>query len=134
MVWMLELSERFMAWMVFVDKGSSSNMQVIIVGGGLTDGAFHLELDEAFEFDAVLHWEFANEIVNKTVNGEAHCLGFGYAALHHVKNLFFIDFGDAGFVLDGVMVALNGDRRIGICTACWVNKEGIALSVIAAVF
>lgn len=36
----------------------------------LPDGPFHLEVDEALEFDGVFHRELADEVVDEAVDGE----------------------------------------------------------------
>ena len=101
---------------------------------GLTDGAFHFEVDEAFEFHAVFHGEFADKIVDKAVDREAHGLAFGEAALLHVENLFFADLADGGLMLAGVALSTDGDGRIGIGAAICVDEQGVALRVVFAFF
>src|SRR5438128_9407215 len=68
----------------------------------LADRAFHLELDQALELDGVFHRELADEIVDETVDTQAHGLRFAQAALLHVEDLLGADLADAGLVLDGV--------------------------------
>ena len=57
----------------------------------LADRAFHLELDQALQLDAVFHRELADEIVHESVHAQAHGLRFGQAALLHVKDLLGAD-------------------------------------------
>src|SRR2546429_6054225 len=64
----------------------------------LSDRAFHLQLDQAFELDAVFHGELADEIVDESVYAQAHSLRFAQTALLHVEDLFGADLADAGFV------------------------------------
>src|SRR5881227_2492435 len=80
----------------------------------LPDRAFHLQLDQALELDAVFHRELPHEIVDEAVHTQAHCLRFGEAALLHVENLFRADLADAGFVLNGIACATHGDGWIGV--------------------
>ena len=80
----------------------------------LSDRAFHLQLDQALELDAVFHRELADEIVDETVHAQAHGLRFTQAALLHVKNLLGADLADARFVLHGVAGAAHGDGGIGV--------------------
>jgi hypothetical protein len=68
-------------------------------------------VDEALEFDGVLHGELADEVVDEAVYGEAHGLSLGEAALLHVEDHLFAHLGDAGLVLGGVRLALDGDGR-----------------------
>jgi hypothetical protein len=51
----------------------------------LSDRAFHLQLDQPFELDAVFHRKLADQIVDETVDAQAHRLRLGEAALLHVK-------------------------------------------------
>ena len=88
----------------------------------LSDGPFHLEIDEPLEFDRVFHWELLYEIVNKSVHSEAHGGTFRNASLLHVKNLFCTDLADRGLVLAGVFFSANGDRWVGIRPAFGVNQ------------
>ena len=55
--------------------------------GRLSDRAFHLQLDQAFELDAVFHRELADEIVDETVDAQAHRLRLSQATLLHVEDL-----------------------------------------------
>src|ERR1700704_4385544 len=95
--------------------GHRPPVQFGILAKDLSDRAFHLQLDQALELDAVFHGELADEIVDKAVDAQAHGLRFGQAALLHVKDLFGADLADAGFVLHGVAGAAHSNRRIGIC-------------------
>src|SRR5262245_24437562 len=78
------------------------------------DGAFHFEVDEAFQLDAVFHRELADEVVDEAVHAEAHRLRFGEAALLHVEDLLGGNLRDAGLVLAGVAGAAHGDRGIRV--------------------
>ena len=100
----------------------------------LAYGAFHFHFDESFEFDAVFHGELADEVVDEAVHAEAHGLGFTEAALAHVEDLFCGDFGDAGFVLDGVAVSADGDGGVGVGAAVVVDQQGVTFGVVFAVF
>ena len=80
----------------------------------LPDRAFHLELDQPFELDAVFHGELAHEIVDEPVHAQAHRLRLAQTALLHVENLLRADLANTGFVLYGVASAAHGDRRISV--------------------
>src|SRR3954467_11303326 len=80
----------------------------------LPDRAFHLELDQPFELDAVFHRKLAHEIVNETVHAQAHRLRLAQTSLLHVKNLFGANLAHTGFVLHGVTGAAYGYRRISV--------------------
>ena len=84
------------------------------MGKKLSNRAFHLELDQAFQFDAIFHRELADEIVYESVNAQTHGLGFAQTTLLHVKNLLGADLADARFVLHGVAGPAHRDCRIGI--------------------
>ena len=99
----------------------------------LPDRAFHLELDQPFELDAVFHWELADEIVNETVHAQAHRLRLAETALLHVENLVRANLADAGFVLHGVTSAAHGDRRVSVGARRRVNEQRVALSIVLAI-
>ena len=99
----------------------------------LSDRAFHLQLDQPFELDAVFHRELADEIVDETVDAQAHRLRLGEAALLHVKNLLRAHLADAGFVLHGVAGAAHGDRRIRVGARGRIDKQRVALGVVLAI-
>ena len=101
---------------------------------GSTDAAFHFEVDEALEFDAVFHGELFHQVVDETIDGEGHGFGFGEAALHEVEDLVFADLGDGGFVLGGVFVAFDGDGGVGVGAGTAVDEQGVALGVVFAAF
>src|SRR5436190_5185303 len=81
----------------------------------LSDRAFHLQLDQPFELDAVFHGELAHEIVDEPVHAQAHRLRFAQTALLHVENLLGANLADAGLVLDGITSAAHGNCRISDC-------------------
>ena len=54
---------------------------------GSADRAFHFQVDESFEFHAVFHGEFPDQVIDETIYAQAHCLGFIHASLLHVENL-----------------------------------------------
>src|SRR2546430_13444244 len=83
----------------------------------LPNRAFHLQLDEALELDAVLHRELADEIVNETIDAQAHSLRLAESALLHVENLLCAHLTDAGLVLHCVPRAAHGDRRVCVGAA-----------------
>src|SRR3954452_4228887 len=99
----------------------------------LPDRAFHLELDQPFELDAVFHGELAHEIVNETVYAQAHRLRLAQTALLHVKNLFRTDLANAGFVLHSVARAAHGDRRISVRARRRIDKQRVALGIVLAI-
>ena len=101
---------------------------------GSADAAFHFEVDEAFQFDAVFHGELLHQVVDETIDGEGHGFGFGEAALHEVEDLVFADLGDGGFVLGGVFVAFDGDGGVGVGAGAAVDEQGVALGVVFAAF
>ena len=96
----------------------------------LPDRAFHLQLDQPFEFDAVFHGELPDEIVDEPVHAQAHRLRLAQTALLHVENLLRANLADAGFVLHGVTSAAHGDRRIGIRARRRVDEQRVALSIV----
>src|SRR2546423_3834995 len=101
--------------------------------GWLPDRAFHLQLDQPFELDAVFHRELPDEIVDEPVHAQAHRLRLAQTALLHVENLLRTDLANAGFVLDGVTSAAHGDRRISVCARRRVDEQRIALGIILAI-
>ena len=105
-----------------------------LFGRKLSDRAFHLQLDQPLELDAVFHRELADEIVDETVDAQAHCLGLGETALLHVENLLGANLADAGFVLNGIARAAHGDRRIRVRPGSRVNQKRVTFSVVFAIF
>src|ERR1700687_890276 len=95
----------------------------------LSDRAFHLELDQSFQFDRVFHRKLTNEVVNKAVHAQAHRLRFGQTALLHVKDLFGADLADARFVLHRVAGAADSDCRISVGAAGGVAPQSVARGV-----
>src|SRR5713101_4921533 len=80
----------------------------------LPDRAFHLQLDQPFELDAVFHGELAHEFVDEPIYAQAHRLRLAQTALLHVENLLGANLADAGFVLHGVTSPTHGDRGISV--------------------
>src|SRR5215471_12877549 len=74
----------------------------------LPDRAFHFQLDQALELDAVFHRELAHEIVDEAVHAKAHRLRFTQTALLHIEDLLCAYLADAGFVLHRVARATHG--------------------------
>ena len=99
----------------------------------LPDRAFHFELDQTFELDAVFHGELAHESVDEPVHAQAHRLRLAQTALLHVENLLRADLADAGFVLHGVTSSAHGDRRISIRTCRRVDEQRVALGIVLAI-
>src|SRR6478609_1232439 len=99
----------------------------------LSDRAFHLQLDQPFELDAVFHGELAHEIVDEPIYAQAHRLRLAQTALLHVENLLRADLANAGFVLDGVARAAHGDRRISIRARRRVDEQRVALGIVLAI-
>src|SRR5436190_21332096 len=106
----------------------------ILLRKQLSDRAFHLELDQSFQFDRVFHRKLTNEIVNEAVYAQAHRLRLGQTTLLHVEDLFGADLADAGFVLHGVARSADSDRRISVGAAGRVDQKRVALGCVLAVF
>src|ERR1700736_143763 len=107
-------------------------MSILFTEKKLSDRAFHLELDQSFQFDRVFHRKLADEVVNEAVYAQAHRLRLAQAALLHVEDLFGADLTDAGFVLYGVARSADSNRRIGVGAAGRVDQECVALGVVLA--
>ena len=99
----------------------------------LPDRAFHLELDQPFELDAVFHGELAHEIIHEPIHAQTHRLRLAQTSLLHVENLLRADLADTGFVLYGVSGAAHGDRRISVCAGRRVDKQRVALGIVLAI-
>src|SRR5881227_2437001 len=95
--------------------------------------AFHLQLDQPFELDAVFHGELADEIVDETVHAQTHGLRLAETALLHVENLLRAYLADAGFVLNSVAGAAHGDSRIRVRSRRRVDEKRVALGVVLAI-
>ena len=72
-------------------KGVHLNDAVVRTGLSLTDGAFHLHVDKAFQFNGVFHRECLEEFVDESVDGETHGFALRESALHHVEDLLGTD-------------------------------------------
>src|ERR1700736_5288467 len=97
-------------------------MSILFTEKKLSDRAFHLELDQSFQFDRVFHRKLADEIVNKAVHAQAHRLGFAQTSLLHVEDLFGADLTDARFMLHGVASSADGNGRISVGPAGRVDQ------------
>jgi hypothetical protein len=66
-------------------RGGLLRLTVWLGDGELADGAFHLKLDEAVEFDGIFHREFLSDRLDEAVDD--HGVGFvlGEAATHQVE-------------------------------------------------
>src|SRR5438045_9345746 len=95
----------------------------------LPDRAFHLQLDQPFELDAVFHGELAHEFVDEPIYAQAHRLRLAQTALLHVENLLRADLANAGFVLHGVTSAAHGDGRISVRAGRRADEQRIALGM-----
>src|SRR4249919_1741567 len=84
----------------------------------LPDRAFHFELDQPFELDAVFHGELADEIVDEPVYAEAHRLSFAQTALLHGENVHRANLADSVVVLYGVVRAADGCGQISVLARC----------------
>src|SRR5437016_5204764 len=98
----------------------------------LSDRAFHLQLDQPLQLDAVFHGELADEIVDETVNAQTHRLRLSEATLLHVENLIRADLADTGFVLDGIAGAAHGNSRICVGSRRRVDEKRVAFGVVFA--
>jgi hypothetical protein len=64
----------------------------------LSHRILHFEFDEFVQFNCVLEWECLYYWVHKTADDEACCFGLTIATALQVKNFFFTNFTDTGFV------------------------------------
>src|SRR5437762_3401855 len=112
-------------WLILLDRKYAA--------GVLADRAFHFELDQTLELDRILHRKLADEIVNKSVNAQAHGLRFTQAALLHVKDLLGRNLRHAGLVLNGIAGAADRDRGVSICARGGVDKKHVAVGVVVAI-
>src|SRR5262249_33519464 len=92
------------------------------LGGELSDRTFHLQLDQPFELDAVFHGKLADEIVDESVNAQAHRLRLRETALLHVENLLGAHLANTGFVLNGVTGTAHRNRWISVRPRSRVDK------------
>jgi len=72
----------------------------------------------------------ADQVVDKSIDSEAHRLSFAQTSLLHVEYLFGTDLADASFMLRRVTGPAHRDRRIGVRPAGLVNQQGVALGVV----
>src|SRR5688572_23073099 len=96
------------------------------------DAAFHFQIDKTFQFDRIFHRKLTCEVVDESIDGEAHRLTFSQATLLHVEDHIFRDLRYARLVLSRVFVAANRDGRIGVGTAVGVDQQRVALRVVFA--
>src|SRR5665213_1039587 len=93
----------------------------------LADRTFHLHLDQAIQFDGVLHRELLDEEVEEAVDDHGGGIGLGETAAHRVEQLLFADPADAGLVLDGRLLLVDLHGRFGIARGMVVHDQGVAL-------
>ena len=99
----------------------------------LADRAFHFELDQTLELDRIFHRKLADQIVDESVHAQAHGLCFTEAALLHVKDLLRGNLRHAGFVLNGIARAADGDGGIGVSARGGTNQKRVALGIVFAI-
>ena len=100
----------------------------------LPNTAFHLEIDEAFQFNRIFHRELTDEVVDEPVNGQRHRLALVESTLLHVEQHFLGHLRDRSFVLSCVAVTFHRDRRVGVGARITIDQQRIALRVIFASF
>src|SRR5581483_3780436 len=123
---------RFWSFRKGTRRTDAFNSRTCAADTGLSDRTFHLQFDQPFELDTVFHGELADEIVDETIDAQAHRLRLAEAALLHVENLFGAHLADAGFVLNSVTRSAHGDGGIRVGSRSCVDEQGVALGVVLA--
>src|SRR3954452_22673093 len=65
---------------------------------GLSDRAFHLELDEPVELQGILHRQLARDRLDEAAHDHRHRLVLGHAARHEIEELVLADLADRRLV------------------------------------
>src|SRR5918994_4206808 len=93
----------------------------------LTDRAFHLQLDQAVQFDGVLQWKLLRNGLDKAVDDHRDGLLLGEPAAHEVEELVLPDLGDGCLVLGVDLLLLDLDVRIRVRPRVLIQQERVAL-------
>src|SRR5215210_6330401 len=93
----------------------------------LTYRAFHLQLDQAVEFDGVLERELLGYWLDEAVDDHRHGLLLGEPAAHEVEELVLADLRDGCLVLGVDLLLLDLDVRISVRPRVLVEKQRVAL-------
>src|SRR5712691_6439470 len=91
----------------------------------LTYAARHLQLDQAVQFNRVLHWQFFRNWLDETIHDQRVGLGLVKTAAHQVEELVFADLRDGCLVADFRLVLLHADGRIGIGAGVLVQQQRV---------
>ena len=90
----------------------------------LAHAAGHLQLDQAVEFDRVLHWEFFGDRLDEAVDDHSGRFGIK-ATAHQVEELVVTNLRDGGLVADFGLILLDTNSRIGIRASVLVEQERV---------
>src|SRR3954454_10521165 len=100
---------------------------------GLSDRAFHLELDEAVELEGIFHRQLARDGLDEAAHDHRHRLVFGEAARHQVEELVLADLADRRLVAHLHVILADVDVGVGVGTADRVDQKCVALDRAPAV-
>src|SRR3954470_5089540 len=100
---------------------------------GLSDRAFHLQLDEPVELEGVLHRQLARDRLDEPAHDHRHRLVLGQAAAHEVEELVLADLADRRLVPHLHVVLADVDVWVGVGAADRVDQERVALDGALAV-
>src|ERR671921_1772526 len=93
----------------------------------LPDRTFHLQLDQAVQFDGVLQRELLRDGLDKAVDDHRDGLLLGEPTAHEVEELVLPDLGDRSLVLGVDLLLLDLDVRIRVRPRVLVQEQSVAL-------
>src|SRR4051812_40275131 len=100
---------------------------------GLSDRAFHLQLDQAVELEGVLHRQLTCDRLDEATHDHGHRLVLGHATTHQVEELVLADLADGRLVTHLHVVLADVDVGIGVGAADRVDEQRVALHSALAV-
>src|SRR5262249_17124218 len=89
--------------------------------GPLADGTFHLQSQQAIQFDRILHRQLFGERLEEAVDDHRLAFGLGQPAALQVEQLLIRDLADGRFVADVHTLFIDLDRRVGVAAALLIQ-------------
>src|SRR5581483_3259484 len=92
----------------------------------LSDGAFHLQLDEAVQLDRVLHRQLLHDRLDEAVDDHLRGIDLAQPAALQVEELVLTDLRDRGLVADVHLLLLDLHQRVRVGARLLVEQQRIA--------
>src|SRR5437764_10494218 len=91
----------------------------------LAHTAGHLQLDQAVQFNRVLHWKFLGDRLNEAVDNQRVGLGLIQATAHQVEELVVTNLRDGRLVAHLGLVLFDANGWIGIAASILIEQERV---------